>query len=163
MARSLRMLPTERPPRALTDLADELPEPRETIVAVFSGFERSGEWLPPEQLRVFALFGGGKLDLRQAIFAPGVTEIRIFAMFGGVEIKVPRDVDLELRANAFLGGVTRSEVEPELGGRLRRKLQELVTGTSMPPPQPYDPDDDDRPIVRVTGFAMFGGVGVKVG
>lgn len=45
------------------------------IVGIMGGAERNGAWSPARMTTVIALMGGVELDLREARFAPGVTEI----------------------------------------------------------------------------------------
>ncbi len=56
-------------------------------VAVFSGAERTGEWLLPAVHSVRAVFGGVRLDLRHVRLSAPVTTIRIVAVMGGVDVK----------------------------------------------------------------------------
>jgi hypothetical protein len=111
---------------------------RRTIVAIMSGASRRGEWTVPRALRVIAVMGGVELDLREAYLESGVTEIEIFALMGGALIRVPPDVRVEVDGSAFMGGFEESR-----RGRPAERL----------PP--------DAPVLRVTGFALMGGVEVK--
>lgn len=110
---------------------------QEVFVAVMGGAERKGVWTPPRTLYVIAIMGGAEVDLREARFGPGVTEIQIFALMGGAEIVVPPGVHVELSGVALMGGFGAA-------GRLE-------------PPQ-----DPDAPVVRISGFCMMGGVDVSM-
>jgi len=129
----------------------------ETLTAVFSSVTRHGEWLPPEELRVLAGFGAAKLDFTQALLAPGVTEIRIFAVFGSVELWVSPDLDVELDASALFGSVERKDTRGGVAGFLRDQFRR-VTGGDVEAPLP----DDDPPVLRVSGHAIFGSIVVRV-
>lgn len=104
--------------------------------AIFGGFERKGSWTCPRSMRIIATFGGADLDFREAQMAPGITELKITALFGGVEIIVPPNLAVECDASAIFGG-----------------FEEIHRA-----PRAVDPD---RPVLRITGLAMFGGVSIE--
>lgn len=110
---------------------------QQVFVAVMGGAERKGVWTPPRTLYVIAVMGGAELDLREARFAPGVTEIQLFVLMGGAEIVVPPGVHVELSGVALMGGFGAA-------GRLE------------------PPSDPDAPVLRVSGFCMMGGVDVSM-
>jgi hypothetical protein len=108
---------------------------RGVAMALMGGFERKGAWFVPRHLKVVAVMGGGELDLRDAKLSPGVTEIEIFAMFGGVTILVPDGVRVDVSGMGVMGGFSAS------GGSTN--------------------EDPYAPILRVSGFALMGGVEVR--
>lgn len=112
--------------------SSEVP-PRAAILTIMGGQERSGSWIVPRQLRVFVLMGGVELDLREARFGPGVTDIEIIVVMGGVNVIVPPGVRVESIGTAFMGGF------------------ELAAGdaTALSPA---------NPVVRLSGLAIMGGV-----
>jgi hypothetical protein len=112
--------------------SSEVP-PRGAIFAVMGGYERAGSWIVPRQLKVVVLMGGAEIDLRDARFGAGVTEIEIFVMMGGVNIIVPPGVRVESIGAAFMGGF------------------ELKAGdaTALSPV---------HPTLRLSGLAIMGGV-----
>jgi hypothetical protein len=126
--RSLAAAPT------LTANAAVIPE-RGLALAIMGGFGSKGGWLVPRHLKVAGIMGGGDLDLREARFAPGVTEIEVYAIMGGVEILVPEGVRIELNGVGFMGAFEQSG------------------GTVV--------DDPQAPVLRITGAAVMGGVEVK--
>jgi hypothetical protein len=141
-----------------SDLADPL-EP-ETILAVFSSTARRGEWLPAEDTIVRACFGSVVLDFTQALLAPGVTVLETLALFGSIEILVPAHLEVELAASAVLGSVEQRDS----GGGVRRFLADQirrVTGRETGSNEPPDPDED-APVLRIQGHAVFGSIVVKV-
>jgi hypothetical protein len=103
------------------------------VGAFMGGSARRGEWIVPRRLTVIAAMGGVELDLRQARFGPGVTEINVVAVMGGVEIVVPPGLRVESQGFAIMGGFDASGNQ---------------TGTR----------DAEQPTVRVTGLAVMGGV-----
>lgn len=119
------------PPAHRADLEPE----HETIVAIMGGSVRKGEWEPPDTLRIFAVMGGVDLDFSDAVLLEGVSEVHIFVLMGGVQIRVPTDINVQVRGTGLMGGFT------ELNQRL---------------------DDPDAPTLRVRGWAVMGGVDVKV-
>ena len=110
---------------------------RGVVIAFMGGAERTGSWLVPRELKVWAALGGAVIDLRDAKFAPGITEIDVTAFMGGVEIIVPRGVRVETIGAAIMGGFESSAGD----------------ATALDPGQP---------VLRVTGLAIMGGVEVKV-
>ena len=111
--------------------------PRGVVMAVLGGAARKGDWLLPRNLKVFVMLGGAEIDLRDAKFAPGVTEIDVTAIMGGVEIIVPRGVRVEILGAAVMGGFEASAGDT----------------SALEPGQP---------VLRVQGLAMMGGVDVKM-
>lgn len=118
-------------------LQANVPE-RDVLIGVMSGHTRRGPWAVPRHLKVFTVMGGIVLDLREAIIAPGVSEIEITAIMAGVEIFVPPGVRIECTGSAFMGAF---EVDQ------REQVMEIA---------------GDERIIRVTGFAMMAGVEAKV-
>ncbi|MDB4914909.1 MAG: hypothetical protein JWM95_2553 [Gemmatimonadetes bacterium] len=110
---------------------------RGVVIAVLGGTSRKGSWIVPRHLKVFAVLGGCEIDLREARFAPGVTEMDCTAIMGGIEVTVPPGVRVESIGGAFMGGFEAS------GG------DDLML-------------DPTQPVLRVSGLALMGGVQVKV-
>lgn len=110
-------------------------EERERLIALLSGVERKGSWEPPARLSVLAIWGGAKLDFCEADLLEGETVVDILAVMGGVEIWVPKDIDVEVNGTAIMGGFTHLAQEAP---------------------------DPDAPLLRINGFAVMGGVEVKV-
>lgn len=128
------------PSRSLEDwqrysTTDTMVPDRGMAVAVMGGFSAKGGWLVPRHLKVWAIAGGGALDLREARFSPGITNIEVMAVMGGVELIVPEGVRLEVVGGAFLGGFEHTAGSPV--------------------------EDPDAPLVRVSGVAVMGGVDVS--
>jgi hypothetical protein len=101
--------------------------------AMWGGFRRWGGWTVARRFTAFAMFGGGNIDLREARFEDREVVIRCFAVFGGMGVVVPPDLDVEVRGIGIMGG---------FGDR--------ATGAGTA----------GSPKVRVTGLALWGGVGV---
>lgn len=114
-----------------------------TSIAVMSGVERTGAWTLPAEHTAVALMGGIEIDLRRAALQSHETVIRAFAIMGGIEIYVPDDVHLVIDGIGFMGGFS------EESGRWR------------PDPRPVLQAPPGAPVVRVTGLALMGGVGVR--
>ena len=105
-----------------------------SVVAIFGGATRKGEWVVPEQLTTFAMFGGVELDLTTATFAGATSEINALAVFGGVEITVPEGLTVHVEGIGIFGG-----------------FDQKAEG----------PGDPGAPALVVKGAALFGGVEVK--
>ena len=77
--------------------------PAERISALFSGQEQRITGEVPRRLEVRGRLGYVELDLTQATFAPGLTEIDVRAFMGYVELRLPADVRIENRGHAVFG------------------------------------------------------------
>ncbi|GGQ02511.1 DUF1707 domain-containing protein [Streptomyces mutabilis] len=104
-------------------------------VAVMSGFERKGRWTVPRRFNSFAFWGGGDIDLREANFAGGEVVVNCVAIMGGIDVIVPPGIEVIVRGVGVMGDFDHRE-----------------SGV---------PGDPGAPRVIVTGFAFWGGVGVR--
>ena len=111
------------------------------VVSIFSENRKEGRWELPRHIRVLAIFGSARLDLREALIAPGVSVIEAFTIFGGIEIIVPPDINVECDGDAFLGAFTMHR--------------------SKRGPASYEPSPD-APVVRIIGDAYAAAVTVHV-
>ncbi len=110
---------------------------QQTVVAVMAGASRAGAWTVPRRLHVFAVMGEAKLDLREAVFGPGETEILVFAMMGAVEIVVPPEVAVDANVVPLMGEIKQR-------------------GDALPGGSP------DAPRIHVKGVALMGAVDIQV-
>jgi len=106
------------------------------LTAIFGGVQRGGTWSVARQIVVRTIMGGAQLDFREAWLPAGVTHVRIVSVMGGVHIIVPPELAVEVDGHAIFGGFEHLERVPS------------------------DPEPS-RPILRVTGFALMGGVNVE--
>ena len=107
-----------------------------TLWLVLGGVERKGAWIVPRHMSIYCMWGGGSLDFREADFGPGVTELHVIAVMGGLEIIVPPNLAIDVDASAIMGGVDhrhRAGTQPDPG----------------------------RPVLRITGLVIMGGVSVE--
>jgi hypothetical protein len=125
-------------PRADPTIVRDAPDRPATksIWCVMSGVDRRGRWLVPREMKIRCIMGGGKLDFRDADFGPGVTEVRVTAIMGGLEIIVPPNLAIDVDASAFMGGFEQRHRAPTT-------------------------PDPGRAMLRITGFAVMGGVDIK--
>lgn len=110
---------------------------RSLVLGFWGGSQRSGSWVPAKKNYVVAFQGGAELDLREARFGPGITEITVFCAMGGVNIIVSPDLQVDFGGVGVMGGF-------ELEGGARP-----VT-------------DEHAPVVRIRGVAVWGGAGVEI-
>lgn len=106
------------------------------LSSIMSNLERRVHGPLPERLRIQATMGNVELDLRDADFPPGTTEIEVKALMGNVEIELPAHVVVEHRGRAFMGGFV---VEGRRGVRT-----------------------SDAPIVRISGRAILSSIEVEI-
>ena len=104
----------------------------EDAIAIFSGFKRTGVWTVPPEMSAVCVFGGGEMDLTEAVLTAHETVINAVCIFGGLEITVPEGV------------VVRGEIVGIFGGS-------ETPGDIAPP---------GAPVIVVKGAAIFGGVEV---
>jgi hypothetical protein len=102
--------------------------------AFWSGFGRKGTWVVPPSFTAVAIMGGGTIDMRDARFAEREVTIHATAIMGGIDIVVPEDAHVDVSGVGFMGGFDHS-----------------ATGGGEP----------DGPVIRINGFAFWGGVSVK--
>lgn len=104
--------------------------------AIWGGFGRRGNWTVGRKFTGFAMWGGGDIDLREANFEDREVVIRCFTIMGGIHVTVPPELNVEVRGIGIMGG-----------------FGETSKDEGVPSP--------DAPRVRITGFALMGGVGVE--
>ena len=107
--------------------------PSRWVVGVFSGARRSGPWRPALPTRAVAVFGSCQVDLTGVDLA-AETHIVAGALFGGIEVLVPEGIGVDFGGVAIFGG-----------------RDDKTSGPHRP----------GAPIVRVDGYALFGGVTVR--
>jgi len=110
------------------------PAPSMLLLAIMSAFERRGRWNVPKKLTTFALWGGGVIDLRYADFTSTDVEINATSIMGGQTILLPPEVNVEINGHGVMGGFDHN-----------------VEGEGTP----------GAPTVRIRGFSLWGGVGVR--
>lgn len=106
------------------------------IWMVMGGIERKGQWMVPRTMSAICFWGGGSLDFRDADFGPGVTELNVVAIMGGLEIIVPPWLSVDVDASAIMGGFDERHRAPQA-------------------------PDPGRPVLRITGLVMMGGVEIE--
>ncbi len=125
-----------QPTQAMTVHDDPNRASSARIWMVMSGIERSGQWKVPRTMSAICFWGGGTLDFRDADFGPGVSELHVVAVMGGLEIIVPPWLSVDVDASAIMGGFDERHRAPQ---------------------QP----DPGRPVLRVTGLVLMGGVEIE--
>ncbi len=110
------------------------PAPSTLLLALVSGFERRGRWNVPKKLTTFTFWGSGVLDLRYADFTSTEVEIHAVSIMGVQNILLPPEVNVEIEGHGVMGGFDRT-----------------VAGQGTP----------GAPTVKIHGFSLWGGVGIK--
>ncbi|WP_344651819.1 DUF1707 SHOCT-like domain-containing protein [Cryptosporangium japonicum] len=108
--------------------------PSTWAAAVMSGFKRTGPWTVPEKFECIAFWGGGEVDLREAVFTSATVTIRAVAIMGGIDITVPENATVHVNGVGIMGG-----------------FDDNATGPGAP----------GAPVIIVTGLSFWGGVDVK--
>jgi hypothetical protein len=104
-----------------------------SLVAIFGAFERKGAWTVPPEITATCIFGGGEIDLTEAVLTSQVTVITAAAIFGGLEITVPYGIAIRNESVGIFGGV------------------ELPADSAL----------EGAPLVVIKGAAVFGGIEVR--
>jgi hypothetical protein len=107
----------------------------ETIVNIFGGSDRSGQWSVPKEVKVFSLFGGSDIDFSDAIFSSPQVTIKVLCIFGGDNIYVPENINVVSKAFCIFGGV--SNKAPSISYK-------------------------QAPTLTIEGFVLFGGVNISI-
>ena len=128
--------PVAAPPREYRVTAAAHVKEREYMVAVMGGSSRKGKWSPARTNYAVAIMGGADLDFREAVLAPGVTEIQAFTIWGGIDVIVPPGLNVESHGIGIMGGFD------QVGD--------------------VGPADPNAPTLRIKGVACMGGVTIKV-
>ena len=127
--------PVVKPAAALPDV---VPGPdKESHFAILSGLSRKGIWVVPRQMTILALMGGAELDLRRAKFAAPEVVITINAFMGGAQVIVGPSTRVQMEGTGIMGGYSGPSG--------------LVDATL----------DENSPVVRIKGVAIWGGVSVE--
>lgn len=80
----------------------------EYAINIFSGSNRNGSWNVPKEIRMLNLFGGGDIDFTEARFTHPTVRIRIFTLFGGANIYVREDINAVSNIVSIFGGSNNS-------------------------------------------------------
>ncbi len=106
-------------------------------LAVLGGGERRITSADFRGGRVRVMFGGWNMDLSRAGMKTSEAYIEVNCIFGGVELRVPEDWDVTVRATALLGGISDNTGHPR---------PEQVAGAKR---------------LIITGLVVFGGLELK--
>ena len=87
---------------ATSAVTSVVPE-RGRIAAIFSNSERNGAMSVPRLLEIVAKFGNVELDLSDATFDAGTTEIQISAVLSSVALTLPLGVHVECTGESLFG------------------------------------------------------------
>jgi len=135
-------LPAHPHPRPVARAAGASPEvvpgaDKESHLAILSGLSRKGVWVVPQHMSIVCMMGGAELDLRQAKFAAQEVVITINAFMGGASVIVGPTTRVRMEGTGIMGGYSGPSG--------------LVEGDL----------DESSPVVRIKGFAIWGGVSVE--
>lgn len=111
------------------------PSPASSL-ALMSGVDRRGVWTVGERHTAVTLMGGVVIDLREAHFTSPETTIQAHAIMGGVDVIVNAHTRVVVNGIGIMGAFDQA--------------RDRVTAEF----------DANSPTVRVTGFALMGGVTV---
>lgn len=111
--------------------------PRADVLYIFGGGDRKVNAKDFQRASLFAIFGGYKLDLRDADMEGDEAVVEASAIFGGGEIRVPENWVVSLQGAGIFGAY-------------EDKTQHRATDASHP-----------RKTLVVKGVAMFGGIEIR--
>ena len=120
----------------------------DSVSALLSSVERSGEWQVADRLRVCARFGHVKLDFRRAeLPTDGVVEIDCDVLCGHIDLTLPEGSEIEMEGvRVIVGDLKHRSLRP----RVR-------TGEETRPAQT---PDGEGPLFVVSGRAIFGAIDI---
>ena len=118
-----------------TAMADRWPE-HDRRFAILANLEHHSMAVAPRHLALSAVLGNVEIDLRDAKFGAGTTEIHVDALLGHIAVTLPAGTRVEQQASGILGSI---ECPPSPWSRARR----------------------DAPLVRLTGRALLGAVEIR--
>lgn len=127
--------PLARPAPSRPPAPTRVPE-RSLVAGILGGGNRTGGWIPARTTIAIGVMGGVSLDFRESPLPTGVTDVECYALMGGIEIIAPPGVHIDCTGVGFLGGFDYKQREA--------------------------PTDPDAPVLRISGFAVMGGVDVSV-
>ena len=110
---------------------------QQTLAAIMGGVERRGRWVPAKNTFVICCMGGAQLDFREVELPPGETEVTVVCIMGGAEIITPPGMNVDTGGLAIMGGFAHRHDRPPN-------------------------NDPNAPVLRITGFALMGGVDLQV-
>jgi hypothetical protein len=109
---------------------------KKRIFAVFGSVERRGAWIVPDRVSVSAVFGASVIDFRDAKFSSKLITLDATTIFGSLEVIVPPQLAVECDGSSIFGSI------------------ESHGGAAV--------SDPERPVLRITGTAVFGAIDVQV-
>ena len=115
--------------------ADSVPA-HDRRFAILANLEHHSMAVAPRHLALSAVLGNVEIDLRDAKFGAGTTEIHVEAVLGHIAVTLPAGTRVEQEASGILGSI---ECPPSPWSRARR----------------------DAPVVRLTGRALLGAVEIR--
>lgn len=104
--------------------------------SIFGASEKKAESKNFRGASLISIFGGSKVDLRNAKIAEKGATVDVLVLFGGSEIVVSKDTKVKLDTFALFGGSDDKRSD---------KIE----------------DGENKPTIRVQGIVLFGGVEVK--
>lgn len=105
------------------------------LIGILGGGERKGRWRVGSRINAVAIMGGVEIDLTEATFTSPELVINCTAIMGGISIRVPENVTL--RGGGVVGIMGGSDIKA------------------------YESPDPGAPVIRIQGFAFWGGVEAK--
>lgn len=115
--------------------ATRVPE-KSMVVGILGGGSRRGAWTPARTTTAIGVLGGVSLDFRGCALPEDGIDVECYALMGGIDIVAPPGVHIECNGVGILGGFDYSQDDV--------------------------PAAIDAPVIRISGFAMMGGVNVEV-
>jgi len=104
------------------------------MLAILGLAKRKEDWTPPRRLTALTIYGGAKLDFRDATFTTSEVKVTLCSILGGAKIIVPPGVHVESNGIAILGGFGRG---------------------------PGRPAEPDAPTIRINGLVILGAVAIQ--
>jgi hypothetical protein len=104
------------PPPMTSPAPSRAPKAVDGAIAIMGGFERKGRWQAPKLFRGIVFWGGGDIDLRDAVLVDGEIKVQVVALMGGVSVTVPENAEVHVGGAGIMGAFANSASGPGAPG-----------------------------------------------
>jgi len=122
---------------AAAPLPDAFAPVEDRILSIMTETKRRGVWRLARHIDMWSIMSDTQLDLTEAIFPDGVTEIDVSAVMTSVKVIVPPGVRVVVQTTSVMATVSDESFEPPDVG-------------------------SGAPVLRLTGFALMSEIKVRV-
>ena len=118
-------------------------EELDSMVSIFGGNSRGGEWKVAKEIKCVSLFSGTSIDFTHAQFSQETVRLTIFSLFSGDAIYVPENVRVVSKVFCIFGSIDNSA--PNQINLTSSNHKGVL-----------------QPTIIIEGFSIFSGVSIKL-